>query len=93
MKKIKVLHKKLLVRRQAEETVTAGGLLLPDNARQKISVGLGTVVQGVPDIPQGTRIVFNKFAGTDVDLEDKPNEYVILDARDVIAIYDEKGQI
>jgi co-chaperonin GroES (HSP10) len=82
MKKIKVLHKKLLVRRiHADQTST---IILPDSM-DKGSIGMGVVVQGSPDLTEGSRIYFSKYAGTDVELDDKPNEYLILDSRDVMA--------
>jgi len=84
MKQIKVLHNKLLVKRELTSQHDIGGFVLPD-ASKKEAMGIGIVVQGVQDIATGSRIVFSKWAGTDVELDDKPNEYVILDPKDVMA--------
>lgn len=83
MKKIKVLHGKLLVKRDKPEE-KVGTIFIPQTANQKI-IGEGTVIKGNTDLPAQTQIYFNKYAGTDVDLGDK-EEYVVLDPRDILAI-------
>ena len=85
MKKIRLLHGKILIQRNAVDDKTSGGIFLPDVAKDK-NVGEGTVVQGDEDeIITGTTVLFNKYAGTDVNLDDG-NEYVAVDVRDILAI-------
>lgn len=86
MKKIRLLHDKLLILRDSHESKTTGGIFLPDTSQKK-EIGMGTVVQGTPELPQGTRIVFSKYAGTDISLEEN-KEHVALDEKDIMAKYD-----
>jgi chaperonin GroES len=83
MRKIKILHNKLLVKRERIVKDTPEWLILPDTAKRK-EIGTGQIVYGTPDLPEGTRVIFNKYAGTDVDLKEE-DDYVVLDPRDVLA--------
>lgn len=86
MKIVKLLHGKILIERKAVEEQTHGGIILPDTAKDK-NVGEGTVIQGSDEIPTGSVVLFNKYSGTDVNLEDK-KDYVVVDPADVLAIYE-----
>ena len=81
MKKIRVLHGKLLIKREKQPEMV-GSFYVPTNANKK-EMGWGEIINGNADLPKGTRIIFNKYAGTDIDLGDG-NEYLILDQRDII---------
>ena len=92
--KIRPLHDRILVERMEEKEVKKGGIIIPDTAKEKpqeakvIAVGTGKVNdegKKVPlDVKAGDRILFGKYSGSDVKLEDK--EYLILREEDVLAI-------
>jgi chaperonin GroES len=73
--KVRPLHDRILVRRIDEEETTAGGIIIPDSAKEKpqegkvIAVGNGRVTDDGDvrklDIKKGDRILFNKYAGED----------------------------
>jgi len=92
--KIRPLHDRILVERLEEKEVKKGGIIIPDTAKEKpqeakvIAVGTGKVNdegKTVPlDVKAGDRILFGKYSGSEVKLEDK--EYLILREEDVLAI-------
>ena len=92
--KIRPLHDRILVKREEEKEVKKGGIIIPDTAKEKpqegkvIAVGNGKVNdQGkkVPlDVKAGDKILFGKYSGSEVKIEDK--EYLILREEDVLAI-------
>jgi chaperonin GroES len=92
--KIRPLHDRLIVKRVEEQEVKKGGIIIPDTAKEKpqegkvIAVGNGKVNDDgkkIPlDVKAGDRILFGKYSGSDVKLEDE--EYLILREEDVLAI-------
>jgi chaperonin GroES len=92
--KIRPLHDRILVERVEEQEVRKGGIIIPDTAKEKpqeakvIAVGNGKVTdegKKVPlDVKAGDRILFGKYSGSEVKIEDK--EYLILREEDVLAI-------
>jgi len=92
--KIRPLHNKLIVRRLEEDEKTTGGIIIPDTAKEKpqqgdvIAVGpgrrddKGDVI--AMEIQKGARVLFTKYAGTEVDLEG--SEHLIISEDDVLAI-------
>ena len=92
--KIRPLHDRLLVERLEEKEVKKGGIIIPDTAREKpqeakvIAVGNGKVTdegKKIPlDVKAGDKILFGKFSGSEVKIDDK--EYLILREEDVLAI-------
>ncbi len=88
------LHDRVLVERVAEETKSAGGILIPDNAREKpqqgivTAVGPGAILENgkvrAPDVKKGDRILFGKYSGSELKLDGK--EYVIMKEEDVMAV-------
>ncbi len=96
--KIRPLQDRVLIRRVEEEETTAGGIIIPDTAKEKpqegrvVATGKGKVRDDgkiTPlDLASGDRILFSKYAGTDVTLDGE--EYVILREDDVLAIVDTK---
>jgi chaperonin GroES len=92
--KIRPLHDRILVERIEEGEVKKGGIIIPDTAKEKpqegkvIAVGSGKVTEDgkrVPlDVKGGDRILFGKYSGSEVKIEDK--EYLILREEDVLAI-------
>src|SRR5881296_1884189 len=92
--KIRPLHDRVLVERLEEQEVKRGGIIIPDTAKEKpqegkvIAVGTGKVTDegkriGL-DVKVGDRILFGKYSGSEVKVDDK--EYVIFREEDVLAI-------
>jgi chaperonin GroES len=94
--KIRPLHDRILVERVEEKAVKKGGIIIPDTAKEKpqeglvIAAGNGKVTEDgkkVPlDVKVGDHILFGKYAGSDVKVDDK--EYLILREEDVLAVLD-----
>ncbi|MEM7416889.1 MAG: co-chaperone GroES [Gemmatimonadota bacterium] len=92
--KIRPLQDRILVRRVEEEEKTAGGIIIPDSAKEKpadaivVATGKGKVLDDgtiqTLDVAEGDRIMFGKYSGTDVTLDGE--DYVILREDDVLAI-------
>jgi len=92
--KIRPLHDRILVERLEEQEVKKGGIIIPDTAKEKpqegkvIAAGNGKVTEDgkkIPlDVKAGDRILFGKYSGSEVKIEDK--EYLILREEDVLAI-------
>ena len=92
--KIRPLHDRLLVERLEEKEVKKGGIIIPDTAKEKlqeakvIAVGNGKVTdegKKIPlDVKAGDKILFGKYSGSEVKIEDK--EYLIMREEDVLAI-------
>ena len=91
---IKPLEDRIVVRPVAAEQVTASGLVIPDTAREKpqeaevIAVGPGRVddkgVRIPVDVSVGDMVIFSKYGGTELKYNNE--EYLVLSARDVLAI-------
>lgn len=91
---IRPLGDRLLVKRIAEETKTAGGILIPDNAKEKpmegsvVAVGSGKVLNDgkvrAMEVKAGDRILFSKYSGTEVKIGGE--EHLILREDDVLGI-------
>jgi chaperonin GroES len=91
---IRPLHDRVLVERLEEKEVKKGGIIIPDTAKEKpqegkvIAVGNGKVGDDgkkIPlDVKAGDKILFGKYSGSDVKLDDK--DYLILREEDVLAI-------
>jgi chaperonin GroES len=92
--KIRPLHDRLLVERLEEKEVKKGGIIIPDTAKEKpqegkvIAVGNGKVTDEgkkiALDVKAGDKILFGKYSGSEVKLDDK--EYLIMREEDVLAI-------
>ena len=92
--KVRPLHDRILIERLEEQEVRKGGIIIPDTAKEKpqegkvIAVGLGKVGDDgkrTPlDVKAGDRILFGKYSGSEVKLDDE--EYLILREEDVLAI-------
>jgi len=95
--KIKPLGDRILVRRLEAEEKTAGGIVLPDAAKEKpkqgevVAVGKGRVTDEGEKIPmqvkKGDRIVFASYSGSEVALEGE--EYLIMKEEDVLGVIEE----
>jgi chaperonin GroES len=91
---LKPLGDKIVVKVLTREEKTKGGIVLPDTAKEKptegevIAIGTGKVLENGQKLPLevkvGDRIIYSKYAGTEVKVNDE--EYVIFSERDVLAI-------
>jgi chaperonin GroES len=92
--KFRPLHDRVLVERVESEEQSAGGIILPDTAKEKpqqgkvIAVGPGKRTEDgklVPmDVKAGDTILFGKYSGTEVKIEG--NEYLIMREEDVLGL-------
>jgi chaperonin GroES len=92
--KIRPLADKVLVQRLEAETKTAGGIVLPDSAKEKpqtgkiVSVGDGKVLDDGStrklQVKKGDTVLFTSYAGTDVKIDGK--EYLIMSESDIMAV-------
>jgi chaperonin GroES len=92
--KFRPLHDRVVVRRVESEGKTLGGIIIPDNAKEKpqqgdvVSVGPGGRDESgklIPiDIKAGDRVLFGKWSGTEVKIEDV--EYLIMKESDVMGV-------
>jgi chaperonin GroES len=91
---IRPLHDRLIVKREAEERKSPGGIIIPDTATEKptfgkvIAVGKGKVLDTgevrAPDVKAGDKILFGKYSGTEVKVSGE--EFVVMREEDVIAV-------
>ena len=91
---IRPLHDRVLIQRVKEEEKTKGGIIIPDSAKEKpiegkvVAVGNGKVLEDgkvrALDIKKGDRILFGKYAGTEVKIENV--EHLILREEDILGV-------
>jgi len=94
--KIRPLQDRILVKRVDEEETTSGGIIIPDSAKEKpqeglvVAVGPGKTLDSgeiaTPGVNAGDRILFSKYAGTDVNVDGE--EHIIIREDDVLAIFE-----
>ena len=99
--KFRPLHDRVLVRRVEEEEKTAGGIIIPDTAKEKpmqgevIAVGPGARDESgrlVPlDVKTGDRVLFGKWSGTEVKIDGQ--ELVIMKESDILGIIEGKASV
>ncbi len=92
--KIRPLADKVLVERIEAESKTAGGIVLPDTAKEKpqrgkvVSVGEGKILDDGTrrqmQLKKGDLVLFTSYAGTEVKVDGK--EYLIMDESDIMAV-------
>ena len=88
------LHDRVLVRRVKSEEKTAGGLIIPDSAKEKpaegevVAVGAGARDDDgdriAMDVKQGDRILFGKWSGTEITLDGE--ELLIMKESDILGV-------
>ncbi len=90
---LKPLGDRVVVEVIEQEETTASGIVLPDTAKEKpqegrvVAVGKGRYENGqlIPmEVKEGDRVIFSKYAGTEVKVGDK--EYLIMRESDILAI-------
>lgn len=92
--KVKPLQDRVLVKRIEEEEKTKGGIIIPDTAKEKpqeglvIAVGRGRILEDgkvLPlDVKEGDRILFQKYAGTEIKIEGE--EHLIMREEDIMGV-------
>ncbi len=91
---IRPLQDRIIVERIEEETMTAGGIIIPDSAKEKpqegkvVAAGKGKVTEDgkvLPlDVKVGDKVLFGKYAGTEVKIDGK--EYMMMREDDVLGV-------
>jgi chaperonin GroES len=91
---VKPLDDRVLVKQSEAEEKTAGGIVLPDTAKEKpqrgkvIAVGPGKMLdsgeRASMSVKKGDEIFYGKYAGTEIKIDGEP--YVILKESDVLAV-------
>ncbi|MBF0103339.1 MAG: co-chaperone GroES [Desulfobacterales bacterium] len=93
---IKPLNDRVLVLRVEEEKKTAGGIIIPDTAKEKpqegkiVAVGPGKMSDGGKRVPLevkvGNRVLFTKYAGTEIKMDGV--EHIFMKEEDILGILD-----
>ncbi len=97
--KFRPLHDRVVVKRVDAETKTAGGIIIPDTAKEKpsqgevIAVGPGARDEAgklVPlDVKAGDRVLFGKWSGTEVKIDGV--DYLIMKESDILGVIDDSA--
>ena len=92
--KFRPLEDRVLVMQSESEEMTAGGIVLPDTAREKpqrgkvVAAGPGKLLdsgeRGALDVKVGDEVYYGKYAGTEVEMDGE--KYVILRENDILAV-------
>lgn len=92
---VRPLHDRLLVRRVPEETTTAGGIIIPDSAKEKplkgeiIATGNGRVLEDGRVLPlevkAGDTVLFSKYAGTEIKIDTE--ELLMMREDDILGVF------
>ena len=93
---IRPLHDRVLVRRIEDETTTPGGIVIPDSAKEKpaqgeiIAAGNGKILENgdvrALDVKVGDKVLFGKYAGTEVKVEGE--ELLVMREDDIVGVID-----
>jgi|TARA_B100000676_G_scaffold250155_1_gene254564 chaperonin GroES len=94
--KIRPLHDRVIVRRWEEEKTSPGGIVIPDSATEKpikgevVAVGNGKILENgevrALDLKVGDKILFGKYSGTEVKVDD--DELLVMREDDIMAVFD-----
>jgi chaperonin GroES len=98
--KFRPLHDRVLLRRVEEENLTAGGIIIPDAAREKpmegeiLAIGAGGLddkgVRVPLDVKVGDRVLFGKWSGTEIKIDGE--ELLIMKEADIMGIMEATGK-
>jgi chaperonin GroES len=94
--KIRPLHDRIVVKRLEEDSTSAGGIVIPDSAAEKpsrgkvVAVGNGKILESgsvrALDVKVGDQVLFGKYTGTEVKVQDE--ELLVMREDDIMAIFD-----
>ncbi len=92
--KMRPLHDRVIVKRMEEERTSPGGIVIPDTAAEKpirgevVAIGNGKILDNgdvrVLDVKVGDKILFGKYAGTEVKVEGE--ELLVMKEDDIMAV-------
>lgn len=92
--KLRPLHDRVIVKRVEEERTTPGGIVIPDSAAEKpirgevLAVGNGKILdngeQRALDVKVGDKVLFGKYSGTEVKVEDE--DLLVMREDDIMAV-------
>ncbi|MDZ7791108.1 MAG: co-chaperone GroES [Xanthomonadales bacterium] len=92
--KLRPLHDRVIVKRMEEERTTPGGIVIPDSATEKpirgevMAVGNGKILengeQRALDVKVGDKVLFGKYSGTEVKVDD--DELLVMREDDIMAV-------
>lgn len=91
---IRPLHDRVVVRRTEEETMSAGGIVLPGGSAEKpaqgeiVAAGRGKITDSgdirAMDVKVGDKILFGKYAGTEIKVDGE--EFLVMREDDIVAV-------
>ncbi len=91
---LRPLHDRVIIKRLEAETMSAGGIVIPDNAAEKpirgevLAVGNGKILESgekrALDIKAGDKVLFGKYSGTEVKVDGQ--ELLVMREEDVMAV-------
>jgi len=91
---LKPLNDRVLIKRLDGETTTAGGIIIPDNAKEKpmegvvVAAGQGKILDNgkvaALEVKEGDKVFFRKYAGTEVTIEGE--EHLIMREEEILAV-------
>ena len=91
---IRPLHDRVIVKRMEEETTSAGGIVLPDSAKEKpsqgkvLAVGNGKILDNgevrALDVKVGDRVLFGKYAGNEVKVDGE--DLIVMREEDIMGV-------
>src|SRR3954463_11987714 len=97
---VRPLHDRVLIKRIEEQETVKGGIIIPDSAKEKsqegevVAVGTGKMLENGTTAPlevkEGDRILFGKYSGTEIKVEDQ--DYLILREDEIIGIFTPAGK-
>jgi chaperonin GroES len=97
--KFRPLHDRVVIKRVEEDTMTKGGIIIPETAQEKpmqgdvVAVGAGARDDSgriVPlDVKAGDRVLFGKWSGTEVKIDG--TEYLIMKESDLMGVVEDKS--
>ncbi|MDQ6964910.1 MAG: co-chaperone GroES [Mariprofundales bacterium] len=92
--KVRPLHDRVIVRRLDEEEKSAGGIIIPDSAKEKpvegevIAAGNGKILENGDvrplEVKSGDRVIFSKYAGTEIKLDGE--EFLMMREDDILGV-------
>uniref|UniRef100_A0A7V4KDQ9 Co-chaperonin GroES n=1 Tax=Fervidobacterium pennivorans TaxID=93466 RepID=A0A7V4KDQ9_FERPE len=88
--KVKPLGERLLIKPIIEEKKTAGGIVLPDAAKEKPMKAEIVEVGKLPEdctLKVGDKVIYNKYSGTEIKINEE--DYIIIDLNDILAKIEE----
>ena len=92
---VRPLHDRILVRRMEEDEKTAGGIIIPDSAKEKpqrgeiVATGKGRITEDGKTLPlevkAGDKVLFSKYAGTELKLQG--TEFLMMREEDILGVF------